>query len=113
MTAPLPSVNRLSFGWLIRLRWAAVGAQLATLAVVRIQGAELALGPLLAIIGLVAASNLGCMGLARRGDAVGQAFIAGVMAFDVLALTGLLYLTGGPANPRSASRTWCRSRSPP
>ena len=51
--------GRLNFSWLLKLRWAAAGGQLlAVLLVDFALGIELPLVPALAIIGILALSNL-------------------------------------------------------
>lgn len=85
---------------LVRLRWLAVGGQLATVLFVALGlGFALPLMPSLALIGLAAALNLWlgyAYGTGRRlgGDRATQ-----VLGFDLAQLGGLLYLTGGLANP--------------
>jgi two-component system sensor histidine kinase RegB len=95
------SPARINFGWLIRLRFATIAGQALTIAVVRFgMGLPIPLAPLLAIVGLGAASNLGGLALARVRTPR-EGWLLGVMAFDVLAISGLLYFTGGPENPFS------------
>jgi two-component system sensor histidine kinase RegB len=90
---------RINLAWLLRLRWAAVLGQLATLAVVALgMGVPLRLAALLGLIGLEAASNLACAAWSRRRPVL-TAHVAGLMALDVAVLTGLLALSGGPYNP--------------
>lgn len=93
--------DQINYGWLIRLRWSMVAGQLATILGVRfLLGMSLPLQPLLVIIGLEVASNVAAAALGRRRPAR-QAWMAGVMACDVVMCTGLLFFTGGPANPFS------------
>jgi two-component system, sensor histidine kinase RegB len=91
----------INFGWLIRLRFATVAGQALTIAVVRWgMDLEIPIGPLYGLVGLALASNLACIAHARV--AVPQdGWLLGVMAFDVVTFSGLLYLTGGPENPFS------------
>jgi len=78
-----------------------VAGQLATILGVRWGlGMDLPLRPLLSIVALEAASNVLAAALGRRRPAR-QAWMAGVMACDVVMCTGLLFFTGGPANPFS------------
>jgi two-component system sensor histidine kinase RegB len=106
-------VNRdqINLFWLIRLRWAAVVGQLLTVLGTRhVLGIEIPLTPLIGIIGLVALSNLGCVGWFRfatrrdpqflRGQ-MGEIVLGSVLVFDLILLTALLYFSGGPANPFS------------
>lgn len=93
--------------WLMRLRWVAVVGQLATVAIVSgVFQVALSLPPVLAIIGLTAISNgvfLAWLTWRRRSPAKpigdGAPLLAGIMGFDLCALTGLLYFSGGPSNP--------------
>ena len=97
-TAPPDQIN---YGWLLRLRWSMVAGQLATILGVQwMLGMQLPLRPLLGIVALEAASNLAATALGRRRPAR-QAWMAGLMAGDVVMCTGLLFFTGGPANPFS------------
>lgn len=92
-TNPDPTLGR---EWLVRLRWGAALAQIATLAF-----ADLALGfpppwaVAVALLGLTAASNVA---LARSAHP--RAMPAAVV-LDVLVLTAILALTGGASNPFS------------
>lgn len=93
--------NQINFDWLIRLRWSMIAGQLVTIVGVRVGlGLNLPLGPLLAIIGLEAALNVFGIALRRRREPR-EWWLAGIMAFDIVMCTGLLYLTGGPSNPFS------------
>jgi two-component system, sensor histidine kinase RegB len=93
--------DRINFDWLVRLRWAAIGGQLITIAAVHFaMGLEIPIVPLLALVGIEIGSNLACAFAARQWRPR-QAWQAAVMALDVLLFSGLLYLTGGPNNPFS------------
>ncbi len=89
--------------WLSKLRWGAVVGQLVTIIGVHaLMHIELPLAPLLTIVGLKACSNLALVLWIRREPVVREWLLGAVMAGDVLVLTALLYLTGGPLNPFSA-----------
>jgi len=87
----------------------AIAGQLITIAfAAQVLGVELALRPLFSIMGFTAATNV-AFAIWLRGH-VGrheteqdasrdQRVLAAVMTLDLLALTGLLYFTGGPGNP--------------
>jgi two-component system sensor histidine kinase RegB len=95
------SPARINFGWLIRLRFATIAGQAVTIAAVRFgMGLPIPLLPLSAIVALAALSNLGGLALARLRPPQ-DSWILAVMAFDVVAFSGLLYFTGGPENPFS------------
>ncbi len=88
--------DRLRLRWLLRLRWAVVAGELAVLG-----GASLWLGaqPTWAwVLGLVAIT-VGTNLAAARSTGRPRAWAAALLVFDVLALTGLLWLTGRASNP--------------
>lgn len=98
----------VNLGWLIALRWAAVGGQLATIAtVVWVFHVAISVEPLLALVGVTALSNLLLWAVFRRRAGLAgpagawrwQLIVGLVMLLDLITLTGLLYFTGGPANP--------------
>lgn len=93
--------HTLSFVWITRLRWAAVLGQLAAMLVAEhALRLELPWSVLLAILGLVAGTNVVAVRrLGRKGDVPGERAVFGLMVFDVCALTALLAFTGGPVNP--------------
>ncbi len=96
------SSDRINIAWLIRLRWAVVAGQLVTVVVAKwVMGVHLPLAWLLSLIGVEAVTNIGCVVRARNEPPVTLHFLGAVMALDVLLFTGLLYFTGGPANPFS------------
>ena len=95
------SPARINFGWLVRLRFATVAGQALTIAVVRWgMNLEIPVAPLFALVGLQLCSNLVCIVAARVRQAE-EWWLLAVMAFDVVAFSGLLYFTGGPENPFS------------
>ncbi|HJZ88440.1 MAG TPA: ATP-binding protein [Polyangia bacterium] len=95
-------IQAINFSWLVRLRWGAIAGQVFTiLAVDRLMRTPLPLGPLFTIVGLEFASNIGCAVWSRRGGRVPEGLTVFVMSVDVLLLSALLYLTGGPFNPFS------------
>jgi two-component system sensor histidine kinase RegB len=86
------------------MRWVALATQAALVIAARLfLHADLALG-LLALLGLaVAVSNtLLTLWSRRRAAKVTEASLAAILAFDLVVLTGLLVLSGGPFNPFSA-----------
>lgn len=92
---------QINFGWLIRLRWSMIAGQLLALLGARVGlGLPLPVEPLLAIIALETAINLFASVVRRRREAR-EWWLAAIMAFDIVAFTALLYLTGGPSNPFS------------
>ncbi len=84
---------------LMNLRWFALAGQALTIAaVVGIWDAPLPLAPMSALLLTLAASNL-VVDRLQRFDS--DRTTGAVVLFDVLLLTGLLALSGGPANPFS------------
>ncbi|MCA9617755.1 MAG: HAMP domain-containing histidine kinase [Myxococcales bacterium] len=92
--------ERTNLRWLVWLRWGAgVGHVCAILIGELALGMDLPLAALLSIIGVALVSNLG-FHVARERLARVPVWLTGtIMVADVLMLTGLLYLSGGPANP--------------
>ncbi len=94
------SAPAITVSWLVRLRWWALVGQVSTVAVTLLGlRVPLQLFPLGLIAGATAASNV-WLG-SRRGEAIPAWRVPMVLVFDTLSLTGLLYFTGGPANPFS------------
>jgi two-component system sensor histidine kinase RegB len=88
--------------WLVRMRWVAVLGQLLAVALARWAfGLAIPLVPLLAIAAFTAASNAALAWSLPRAGERASALAAAAIALDVVLLTTLLGLTGGPANPFS------------
>jgi two-component system, sensor histidine kinase RegB len=95
--------NGISLTWLLRLRWITAAAQTAAILVaVRLLPEELSAGPLLGLVAFGALSNLALMLRLRNPEPVQPALPGLVLGLDVLLLTGLLYGSGGAANPFTA-----------
>ncbi len=102
MSSDAVEPHGINFSWLVKLRWGAIAGQIVTvLGVDRGMHIALPLGALFVVIGLEAASNIGCAFVASRGRAPREWWLVAVMTLDTLVLTALLYLTGGPLNPFS------------
>jgi two-component system sensor histidine kinase RegB len=85
---------------LTRMRWAFFGAELVVLALAKLGlKADYALWPILVLLGLGLASNVGLSVRARGHTAFSQAFVAAVLVFDTALLTGVLLVSGGAMNP--------------
>ncbi|WP_223756286.1 ATP-binding protein [Myxococcus sp. RHSTA-1-4] len=94
------SSSAIALGWLVRLRWhAAAGQALTVLVVSNGLGVELPVAPLLALVATTAVSNLLLALWLARASTVRPGVLGGVLVLDLLLLTGLLALSGGPANP--------------
>jgi two-component system sensor histidine kinase RegB len=97
----LPSPAAIHGAWFSRLRaWTVAGVLVVILASQAFLPIDLPLAPLFGVLLVVLASNL-ALGLRLRRGPVPDAALLGLMLLDVLALTVLLALTGGPANPFS------------
>lgn len=102
MNPPAGSVSEFALPWLRGLRWSAVAGQgLCVLLVSEHLQIPLPLKPVFALIGLTALTNL-ALHLVPSRHAKSPGGIAAVLLFDVLSLTALLHLTGGPHNPFSS-----------
>lgn len=89
--------------WLLRLRWAAMTGQTATIIFcVDVLKIRLPLLPLICVIATTLASQLMLLGLSFRLHFAGRKFVGGLLVIDTLLLTALLYFSGGPDNPFSA-----------
>ena len=99
-TDPIPEASALNARWLIQLRWAQIVGQAATvLGADVLLGVDLRLSWLWALVAIGLGSNLALAASVRRLGRADARLLAAVMALDVAALTGLLYLTGGATNP--------------
>ncbi|HKP58049.1 MAG TPA: ATP-binding protein [Polyangiales bacterium] len=92
----------INMAWLVRLRWLAVAGQVLTLLLVS-WGLrfDLPLLSLSVVLAIEALSNAACQLWAKHKRVVRDWALGLVIAVDVVLLTGLLYLTGGPFNPFS------------
>jgi len=90
---------RIQLRTLALIRWVAIVGQAAALLVVHF-GLEFEL-PILAALAMVAVSALfnAMTAAGRPFGRLGEWEVAGYLAFDILQLTALLYLTGGLQNP--------------
>lgn len=100
---------RINLSWLLKLRWFAVAGQLVTVfGANRILGLEMPLNLLLPIIGVGALTNAGLELLSRawlartyRIVGGGEQILVSILFLDLLLLSSLLLVSGGPANPFS------------
>jgi two-component system sensor histidine kinase RegB len=101
------SRNEINYHWLARLRWSAAAGQLLTIGVgAALVPGELALAPLLGIVGLGVLSQVALAKVvgswsAERWNNQGQLLLGGVLVADMILLTTLLAVAGGPSNPFS------------
>lgn len=106
LSSGTPDISVINAQWTLRLRFGSLLGQLATIMVVFFgMGIHIPLTPLAMLIGLGTASNILCLlyigQQQRRSASVPLLLLPALMAFDVLNLTAMLYLTGGPMNPFS------------
>ena len=106
LSSGTPDVSVINAQWTLRLRFGSLLGQLATIVVVFFgMGIRIPLTPLAVLISLGTASNILCLlyigQQQRRSASVPLLLLPALMAFDVLHLTAMLYLTGGPMNPFS------------
>ncbi len=99
----IPNKNGLNLSWLIKLRWGSFAGQLATvIGVYSLLNIHIPILPLLLVVAAGAASNLAIELWCRRHQKeVREYHLAAVMSLDIVLLTILLFLTGGPENPFS------------
>lgn len=94
------SGRQLRLSTLIRLRWLAVGGQTAAILVVGLWfGFPLPFGACFALIALSAWLNVGLRVLFPTSHRLDPNWATLLLAYDLLQLSGLLYLTGGLQNP--------------
>jgi len=94
--------HRINFLWLLRLRWGAVAGQVITIFVAAwFIKVELPLAALAVTLAVEMATNCFATLWVRRAVFVRQSAMMVLLALDVVLLTLLLYLTGGPYNPFS------------
>lgn len=90
----------IALSWLSRIRWLAVIGQIAATAVaILLLGIPLPIGPIAVVIGATFVTNLWLSFEARRPRLVRGWMVPGIVVLDVLLLTAILALTGGPTNP--------------
>jgi two-component system sensor histidine kinase RegB len=95
--------SRLNLSWLLKLRWVAISGQAVAIGVADLgMGIELPLLLLLSILVVEIVSNIAATQWAARRLEVAEGAIAALMALDVLLLTIIIHVTGGPFNPFSS-----------
>jgi two-component system sensor histidine kinase RegB len=100
--APELAAQRIHLAWLVQLRWGALLGQLIAILLVDLgMHFRLPLAALFVVLGVEAVSNLAFTYWSRRTLRATPALLTLPMALDVVVLTALLWLTGGPFNPFS------------
>ncbi len=99
---PSRDEREINLRWLVRLRWAAVIGQGVTIAVAH-SGLHIAVPvvPLALLVAVEALSNLALTVWLKAEPHPPESVAIGIVAFDLLLFTTLLYFTGGPSNPFS------------
>jgi len=105
-TRSIPEDRTLEAGirlrWLLKLRWAAAAGQALAVAFASLVfGIALPLAAIATLVGLIVVSNLAAHVALARGRVARDPHVAGLLVLDVVILTGLLALSGGPGNPFS------------
>jgi two-component system sensor histidine kinase RegB len=96
---PSRQVGRVSLRTLVFVRWVVIIGQLVTVSIVAFGFRfPMQLTAVLTIIALATGVNLLGM-IMRRGRALSDRTVAFYLAFDILQLSALLFLTGGLTNP--------------
>lgn len=94
------SGRRLRLSTLIRLRWLAIAGQTAAILVVGLWfGFPLPIGACFALIAVSAWLNLGLRAFFPAAHRLDPNWATLLLGYDLLQLSGLLYLTGGLQNP--------------
>ena len=92
--------RRLRLNTLVGLRWLAVGGQtLAILVSYFGFGLDFPIAPCLALVAASALLNLALRWRFPRSERLGERGATILLAYDILQLAGLLFLTGGIVNP--------------
>jgi two-component system sensor histidine kinase RegB len=99
---PSDETYRVQLNWLVQLRWGALVGQLLTILIVHLgMNIKLPIVSVLVVFATEAGSNALFMFWARRATFGNSSILVVPMALDVVLLTALLFLTGGPFNPFS------------
>lgn len=97
---PADAAGRKNMALLVQLRWLAIAGQVATILFVHfVMNIGLPLASMLLVPSIAAGMNLASLTVLRRRTDISHAELFLALLFDVLALTALLYLSGGATNP--------------
>lgn len=97
---PQGGAGRANFRQLITLRWLAAAGQLLTILIVWLgMGVRLPVLPMLAVVGFLVLLNLVSTARLEKPSRVRTSEILSTLLLDVLALSVMLYLSGGATNP--------------
>jgi two-component system sensor histidine kinase RegB len=93
------SQQRINLAWLLRLRWAALVGQSATMLAVVGLGVVLPVLPLFVSLLFLGLSNLAISKWAQSAAQITETHVSLLVACDILLISLQLYLTGGASNP--------------
>ncbi len=100
--SPRTSALAVNFAWLIRLRFGAVLGQLVVILIVSLGlHVQLPLAQLGVVMALELLLNVWALALARGQTPIAERHVTFSVGADLLLFSGLLYFSGGPANPFS------------
>jgi len=100
LVAEVDATGRVRLQTLVQLRWIAAGGQLLALLFVQYGlGFNLPLLPSLGVVGVAVLLNVGLFLIYPTSTRLSERGAAGYLAFDLLQLAALLFLTGGVENP--------------
>lgn len=92
----------INFNWLLRLRWILIAGQVFLIGLVHgWLKISLPIMPLFWLIVVAVISNVSLFFWQKKHPSIKEWMLGLLMIFDLVLLTGLFYLTGGPANPFS------------
>ncbi len=98
--ADLSRRRRLRLATLTLMRWGAIGGQAAALLIVHFGfGFPVPLPEAFAVVGASVLLNIVLMTVRPVQESLRQGAVSGLLAFDLVQLAALLYLTGGLGNP--------------
>jgi two-component system sensor histidine kinase RegB len=89
--------------WLARFRWAVAAGAVLTLAIAQTLGVQFSVAGVLLPLTAQVVSNLWLELWLRRGSEPSDRRLGGLILFDIVILTALMGLTGGPSNPFTIS----------
>lgn len=101
-----PPSSRTADRWLIRLRWVAIGGMLATILIGKQLVPAVALAPVLGALGAIVVLQVAWIAVCAWRGAERPSLVRLQIAFDVVALAGVLWFSGGISNPFAAFLTF-------
>ena len=99
LSAPLNSPADAKDRYLVQLRWLALAGMTVTVLTARLLVPELRIWPLVGVLAVIVAVNLGWAKLGRRASARTADHLVAQLVIDAGLLTALLWFSGGLHNP--------------